>query len=293
MIYDPKRRRYVEKGRVLTPKEVRQHVEDYISHQQAEVDSKSKNVLLGTITLAAFFEFMREKIQAWHSIAGVIAYGGQGQMNLERWQWINEKVQSELRYLNNFQVVAERGYRKTREVASEIANAVEKDATVPAGLEAVVEREVQAAITASDAAGRTAAVEDAIQTALADSIGTTEAETVAARVAKDVLESQQLDEVIWGQIGSRGRMYADSLYGTYENSVKAREGDAGVMGVRRISENDSHSCDECPALAVEEYVPLDEITDIGDAECMSNCRCTLEFDYAGVEPLAIDREVYA
>jgi len=46
-------------------------------------------------------------------------------------------------------------------------------------------------------------------------------------------------------------------------------------------------------LATEEYVGLAEIVDIGSAECLGNCRCWPEFEYLNVEPLEIERFIYA
>lgn len=288
MIYDPKRRAYIEKGHILTPQEIRDRIETYIDSEKKEVDRQSALLLAGAITIAAFFEFMREKVSTWHSVTGVIAYGGNSQMNVERWKRINEKVQSELRYLAGFEKVAEHSMRKTESVAAQIAKAVEANPSVPAGLESVVEERALAAVMEANAADRSVAVADAIKDALADSIGQEEAATVAAEVVPSVW-----DELLWGQLESRGRMYADAAYSTFANNEKASAGDVGLLRGRRICAEDDASCDECDTAATDEYLSLDEITDIGDATCMSNCRCVIEFEYAGIPELEIDRELYA
>jgi hypothetical protein len=294
VIFDPKTRQYIDKGRIVPPQEIRDQIEVFIDEEKDEVDRQSKKVLLGTLTLAAFFALLRDKIKSWHSVVGVIAYGGQSQMNLDRWHRINDKVQRELGFLDAWQVQAEKGFARTRELASQAANIAAKDSSVPSGLEAVVEREVRRALTKSNAAERTSAVKEAVNEALADSVSTDIADEVAIRVAKDLLDSQNLEDLIWGSMSSRGRVYADSIYSTYANSQKARESDAGAVGVRRVCLNDSATCDDCPGLATEDYVSMDEITDIGEGcACLSNCRCDFEFSYLNVEPLQIDREVYA
>jgi hypothetical protein len=99
------------------------------------------------------------------------------------------------------------------------------------------------------------------------------------------------EEVSPAGISARARMYADAGYSQYAGQVKAREADAGAVGVRRVCLEDEASCQECVDLASEDYVPLSEITDIGDATCLSNCRCYMEFDYQGIEPLRIDATV--
>lgn len=95
------------------------------------------------------------------------------------------------------------------------------------------------------------------------------------------------------QVENRAGMYADAAYSTYENSVKQREADAGVLSGRRICEEDAASCDECVSAASSEYMPLDELSDIGSLQCLNNCRCTIEFNYHGIEPLTVNRPTYA
>jgi hypothetical protein len=208
MRFDPKIRRYRDShGRVMTAREVRKEVEDYVEEEQTKVEKKAEDVLLGTIGLAAFFTWMDGRIETWHKVTGAIAYGGKAQMNDERWARIEKRIESEKEFLAGFQ---------------------------------------------------------------AD----TTAETVTAE-----------------GLANRAAMYADAAYTTYENNVAAREQDAGVALARRVCEDDDSSCDECPELATEEFMPLDEVTDIGGATCGSRCRCFYEFSLEGVEPIRIDATV--
>lgn len=292
MIFDPKARQFISKGRVIPKSEIHAQLEEFIEEEKQEVDRQAGKVLAGTLALGAFFSWLRGKVKGWHSVAGVIAYGGQSQMNVERWKRINEKVQKELSFLDKWQVEAERGFLATRSLASKAASLVEVDTAIPSGLEAVVKREIQSALMV-DAASRPAAIREAIVEALSDSVSRETVEKVAGEVAKDLLESERMKELIWGSLQSRGKMYPESIYGTYENSVKSREVDSGAVGVRRVCLEDPASCEDCPALATEEYVSMEEITDIGDGSaCLSNCRCEFEFSYLNVEPLVIDREIY-
>jgi hypothetical protein len=291
MIFDPKRHAYIDSGRIVPASEIRDEIENYITSEKSEVSRQKALLIAGAITIAEFFNFMREKIAIWHAVAGQIGYGGAAQMNPERWLRINEKIQSELKYLDAFQVATEQGYKRSVQVAAEIARSIEANASVPAGLETVVEERALEAIMASDAAGRDAAIASAIKDSLADSIGE-EAADVTRETLASVSEAPW-DEMLWGSLESRGQMYADSAYATYQNSERARESDAGVLRAKRICADDDASCDECVSAATNDYISLDEVLDIGDATCLSNCRCTIEFEYAGIDEINIDRELYA
>jgi len=87
------------------------------------------------------------------------------------------------------------------------------------------------------------------------------------------------DSLIGGTIQNRAEMYTDATYATYENSVVERERDEGGAGIlgRRILEEGGNSCEDCIAASGDEFVPLDELPEIGDSECQSRCRCEYEF----------------
>lgn len=210
MHWDPKRRRYVdESGHVLSAKEVRREVENYVASEQKLTEAEARKLVASVITTSAFFWFMRHKIETWHKLTGTIAYGGQLQMTAERLARIMEKIDSELAYLDGFRTEVERA------------------------------------------------------------------------------------DVIMDSIVPRAGMYADSAYATYENNVREREKDFGVISGRRITEGDQNVCEGCQNASSSEYVPLNELLDIGDADCLSRCRCYVEFNYSGVEPVTIERSVYA
>lgn len=284
MRYDPQLRSYVEGGQPLDPQQVRDHIEDYIYGEKADVEREASRVLTGALTLASFFTFLRGKIHNWHSNAATVAYGGESRMSTERWLRVNDLIETQLDYLDKWQTAAEQGERLTAQLVARVA----KLDAIPDGLDIVVRREVEAALMTSDAATRAAVVREAVVSATADSVG----EEVAAEIATNAVGIVEGVELPWASLASRGRMYPDATFATFENSVRQRETDAGAVGVRRVCQEDPASCEDCPAQAAEEYVSMSEIVDIGDAQCLTNCRCYYEFSYLGVDPLEIEREVY-
>jgi hypothetical protein len=289
MQFDSRRRVYVNPdGSLVTPRELRERIDQYIDTQQGEVGREAQRMRAGAITVPAFFAWLSKKIEEIHGSVAIVAHGGPENMSNEDWARIGQRVQSELTYLAKFQKEVEAAERAAESLARRAAVAAE----VPAGLETVVEERVKAALMANSVTEAETAIREAVHSAIADSVGTEEAASVARGVVETITDSQRMEALIWGEVNSRGRLYMDAAYGTYENSVKAREGEAGAVGVRRVCEDDSESCEECPALAADEYVAMDEITDIGDTPCMSNCRCFFEFDYHGIGPLEIDRSIY-
>lgn len=84
-------------------------------------------------------------------------------------------------------------------------------------------------------------------------------------------------------ITNRAQLYPEAAYSEYMNQRLLREEDSGVTVGRRICESDGTSCDECVEAATEEFIPLDDIPEIGTLQCMNNCRCEIEFDIHGVQ----------
>lgn len=200
MRWDVKRRVYVdERGRVMSPSQVRKQVERYVADEERETEREAAKMVAGTITATAFFLYMQNKVEAWHKVSGAIAYGGRAQMDAERWSRIEKIIQRENTFLSSFR----------DEVAS--------------------------------------------------------------------------SSVLTEGVVNRAGMYPNAAYATYENQLVQRESDNGVTLGRRICESDGASCDGCVAAATEEFIPLDEIEDIGSQECINNCRCEIEFSVEGVE----------
>ncbi len=201
-------------------------------------------------------------------------------MSNVRWGRIDEKLSSELAYLGVFQEQVEESKIVTIMLAQFVAHSVGGQGVSRETLQAV-ESEIAAtiqltgradvAVTVSDAVAKAGIAEPAIEIGpLIESFG------------------DRIERIIWGEVGSRARSYADAAYGTHENSVKARENDNGAVGVRRITEGDDRVCAGCEAESSDEYVPVDEIADIGTQECAGNDRCWYQFQYAGVGPLSAE-----
>lgn len=70
--------------------------------------------------------------------------------------------------------------------------------------------------------------------------------------------------------------YGEAGYKVYSNMVKQREAEAG-MYARRVLDDPDKSCDDCKAAASEEFVPAHEVKEIGDSQCLSLCRCDVEY----------------
>jgi len=288
MRFDPKKRRYVDaNGRVLTSREVRQEVEDYIHGEQKTVEAKASHLLAGSIGLAAFFSYMKGRVKEWHRVTGAIAYGGKAQLDAERTARIEKAIESEQEFLREFQQVTERSFAATQSIAKKVAASPD----IPSGLESVVQKEVARALVTAAPSEAVMVARAAVEEVVADSVGA-DAARFAANDAVDVVRTADaVSDLMGATIPSRAQMYTDAAYSTYENNVAAREQDAGAIAARRICEDDAASCDDCVQAATEEFLSLGEVSDIGSLQCMNNCRCYYEFNYEGVEPLRIDQTV--
>lgn len=210
MRFDSRRRRYVsESGRVLSPSAVRKQVTQYVDQEVNWARTEANKLLTGLVDEFSFFSRMEAKIEAWHKVTGVIAYGGRAQMDSERWARLDRIVESERGFLAGFR--------------NDMAQAtVTKSSEIPDG------------------------------------------------------------------IVNRAGMYPNAAYSTYENQVLQREADHGVTFGRRVCEADGSSCESCVEAATDEFIPLDDIPDIGSLDCLNNCRCEIEFSVGGEEFLTSD-----
>lgn len=268
MIWNPQVRQYEdERGRPIPRSRIRQWLEQYITANKEDITTAVLDLLAAgaAVTLIGeFFSALRDRITTMHGTAGVLAYGGESEMNPERWARVADRISTQFEYLTGFESAVNQARRTTDQI-------IEHSVLVAPN---VARETIEQAILTSSPTEAIATVETIIE-------------------APVVLPEPLWDTLIWGEMGSRGRMYADATWATHELSVKAREMDAGVLRGRRVTEGDDRVCDGCEAAASEEYMPLEDIPDIGDQECGSNDRCTIEFEYAGIEPLTVDREIYA
>jgi hypothetical protein len=91
--------------------------------------------------------------------------------------------------------------------------------------------------------------------------------------ASDVITGQMSE----AQTLNRAGLYADALYSTYQNTVSLRERAAGVRTARRVLDAGAQHCEDCPPLAAQGWIPIEEMTPIGDTPCQVQCRCTIEY----------------
>jgi len=282
MKWDPPKRRYVDsQGHVLSEKQVRQEVDQYISDQQEETRKQTQKLIAGTISLTAFFLFMRSAIERWHKVTGSIAYGGKARVGSTEEARIQKAIESELAYLLDFQKQARASFAASRSIANDAVQGLD----VPGSLKLTLRNEIADALTTAAPSEAEAIAKQIIRQAL-------EKEGQPLALADSVTVSGT-ESLMGATIEPRAAMYANAAYSTYENNVSEREADIGVTLARRICAEDEASCDECVQAATEEFISLDEVTDIGTLTCMNNCRCYYEFSYEGVEPLRIDQTVNA
>ena len=100
-------------------------------------------------------------------------------------------------------------------------------------------------------------------------------------------------QVAHGQVSdaqqlARAELYANSAFSTYENAVAVRNAESGVTRARRVLEDGAAHCADCEDFATDEFIPLDEIVPIGQSECQSNCRCTIEYEDAPKDEQQLD-----
>ena len=281
MRFDTKRRRYIDSsGHVIPSSEVRKEVINYITNEQSRAQREAEKLVKGSISLSTFFQFMRSRVEAWHLVAGSIAYGGKSQLDAERRARIAAKVRSEKTFLTGFQDEVERSFQAARQIAAQVAESITVQPVkalsrkLAGSLKNKVEKRVTEALLIATPSDVNTVVRKAVAEALEDD------DLIAEMVSVDEGLAAKL---IGGTIVSRAGLYADAIYATFQNNVAAREFDSGVTLGRRICVSDEDSCDECDEAATEEFVPLDDLAEIGSLACGSRCRCEFEFSLEGVE----------
>lgn len=276
MRWDSRRRAYVDdRGRVIPAKEIRTRLEEYIESEQADIEDevdaffeqqKSGLELAAKIVLTAvLFSFLADKIRQWHRVAGTIAYGGEDQLTPERLNRIAEKVDTELKFLAGFEAAVERSLITT-EVITEGLSSISVSLTQGETLTAIESAIIDTAPSE---------VAKVLEKIVADTLKVESEE--ATRIVASALTDVPVDGLMWGNVSSRSRLYAESLYATYENNVAAREVDSGASLGRRVCEEDTESCEECVAAADTFFAPIEDLPEIGSLQCFSNCRCFFEF----------------
>lgn len=282
MTWNPITRRYEDaNGNPVDPARIREDLDEFIDAAQNEIDDQSHELLIGAITVAAFFAFLGGLITSMHIASSLIAYGGESEMNPERWGRVDERLSGEIAYLEAFQEQVNEAETVTQALAEFIANSTASEDT------AQVVHAIAEAVQTEGRADLVATVGDVLE-----SVGVTDPPLEIGTLVDSF--GDRIGSLIWGEIPSRSRSYADGAFATYENSVKSRESDAGAAGVAYVCENDASSCEDCVSFDTDgEYVSFEEVADIGSGSCQNNCRCSYVFEYANIGPLYVDEELYA
>jgi hypothetical protein len=99
--------------------------------------------------------------------------------------------------------------------------------------------------------------------------------------AKEIADgTQALD----GRALVRSDLYADAANGTFwEMDKRSMIADGYDMARRVLEVKDDGNCDGCLEAAAEGWLPIDDVLPIGDAECMTRCRCSIEYRKSGDE----------
>jgi len=85
-----------------------------------------------------------------------------------------------------------------------------------------------------------------------------------------------------GRVLVRADMYGDASNGTFWEMDKRSHIQDGYNEGRRILESGADHCDDCIAYAADGWMPIDEIPPIGDSQCVTRCRCEIEYRRSGM-----------
>jgi len=75
---------------------------------------------------------------------------------------------------------------------------------------------------------------------------------------------------------NRAALYADSGRAVYENERTFMHREEGFTLAKRLLAASDH-CPGCVEAASEDWVPIDEVLEIGSADCGVNCNCVIIF----------------
>jgi hypothetical protein len=96
--------------------------------------------------------------------------------------------------------------------------------------------------------------------------------------AKEIADgTQALD----GRALVRSDLYADAANGTFWEMDKRSMLADGYEEGRRVLEPGADHCDDCEGYASEGWMPIDDIPEIGNSQCLTRCRCEIEYRRSG------------
>lgn len=78
------------------------------------------------------------------------------------------------------------------------------------------------------------------------------------------------------KIEARAAMYAEAARGTYTESDRAVNKEAGYTEERRVL-NAAEHCSQCKELAAKSWQPIGTLPKLGSTICRVNCRCSWEY----------------
>ena len=92
--------------------------------------------------------------------------------------------------------------------------------------------------------------------------------------AKEIANGTQ---PIDGRMLVRSDMYADAANGTFWEMDKRSHLQDGYDEGRRVLESGADHCDDCEEYASEGWMPIEDIPEIGNSQCLTRCRCEIEY----------------
>src|SRR5690606_13988745 len=79
-----------------------------------------------------------------------------------------------------------------------------------------------------------------------------------------------------GRMLARAQLYAQAGRRTYHGTDERGELENGMTEERRIAEG-TGPCVDCLEQEAEGWVPIGTLVPVGARECLSNCRCTIQY----------------
>lgn len=95
----------------------------------------------------------------------------------------------------------------------------------------------------------------------------------ARGMTQDVASGRQAAD---GRLNVRATMYASAGRVTYETIRAKEQKERGNTEARNIL-HAQESCEQCTKIATSGWMPLDRMVPIGSRQCLTRCKCTLEF----------------
>lgn len=256
---------YVDEDGTPVPDAVlRTKVDNYITKEQNAARKQALLFLAGGLTLLAFFGFMRKRIKLWHTVAATLAFGGIGQMNPARQNFIDNIVRSELQYLNGMQRATEASVAAAARIAQTVQGALLQGNGFTVEIERVLMQSAP-----SQAIMNTARIIQKIHPGLDLSV-------VIEELTSNI-DIEDVRQLMGGTLPARAAQYTEAAYSTYQNARVALGTEAGIRLARRACQEDEESCNACLQEAERSWVDLASIPVIGSLTCRSNCRCYVEF----------------